>query len=101
MAQNVRARRSSPFSTSLRSTLTRLLRILSYLCAFASLADEAFVPLIGLLTRVAKSALREILSSSSSVIRRLGILFTQRMMDSPEPPIVFTDFWTLAYGALT
>ena len=26
-----------------------------------------------------------------------GILFTQRMMDSPEPPKVFTDFWTLAY----
>jgi CubicO group peptidase (beta-lactamase class C family) len=30
----------------------------------------------------------------------LGILFTQRMMDSPEPPKVFTDFWTLAYGAM-
>jgi CubicO group peptidase (beta-lactamase class C family) len=30
----------------------------------------------------------------------IGILFTQRMMDSPEPPKVFTDFWTLAYGAL-
>jgi CubicO group peptidase (beta-lactamase class C family) len=29
----------------------------------------------------------------------IGILFTQRMMDSPEPPKVFTDFWTLAYGA--
>jgi len=29
-----------------------------------------------------------------------GILFTQRMMDSPEPPKVFTDFWTLAYGAM-
>jgi CubicO group peptidase (beta-lactamase class C family) len=25
----------------------------------------------------------------------IGILFTQRMMDSPEPPKVFTDFWTL------
>jgi len=25
---------------------------------------------------------------------------TQRMMDSPEPPKVFTDFWTLAYGAV-
>lgn len=24
----------------------------------------------------------------------IGILFTQRMMDSPEPPKVFTDFWT-------
>ena len=23
----------------------------------------------------------------------IGILFTQRMMDSPEPPKVFTDFW--------
>ncbi|MGB8324572.1 MAG: hypothetical protein WCE52_16555 [Candidatus Acidiferrum sp.] len=29
----------------------------------------------------------------------IGILFTQRMMDSPEPPRVFTDFWTLPYGA--
>ena len=24
--------------------------------------------------------------------RSIGILFTQRMMDSPEPPKVFTDF---------
>jgi CubicO group peptidase (beta-lactamase class C family) len=32
--------------------------------------------------------------------RMIGILFTQRMMDSPEPPKVFTDFWTLAYGAM-
>jgi len=30
----------------------------------------------------------------------IGILFTQRMMDSPEPPKVFTDFWTLAYEAM-
>jgi CubicO group peptidase (beta-lactamase class C family) len=30
----------------------------------------------------------------------IGILFTQRTMDSPEPPRVFTDFWTLAYGAI-
>ena len=30
----------------------------------------------------------------------IGILFTQRMMDSPEPPRVFTDFWTLAYQAM-
>ncbi|HEY2838368.1 MAG TPA: serine hydrolase domain-containing protein [Pirellulales bacterium] len=30
----------------------------------------------------------------------IGILFTQRMMESPEQPRVFTDFWTLAYGAL-
>jgi CubicO group peptidase (beta-lactamase class C family) len=30
----------------------------------------------------------------------IGILFTQRMMDSPDPPRVFTDFWTLAYGAI-
>ncbi len=30
----------------------------------------------------------------------IGILFTQRMMDSPEPPKVFSDFWTSAYGAL-
>jgi CubicO group peptidase (beta-lactamase class C family) len=31
----------------------------------------------------------------------IGILFTQRLMDSPEPPAVFNDFWTQAYGALT
>jgi CubicO group peptidase (beta-lactamase class C family) len=30
----------------------------------------------------------------------IGILFTQRMMDSPEPPKVFNDFWTLAYEAM-
>jgi CubicO group peptidase (beta-lactamase class C family) len=30
----------------------------------------------------------------------IGILFTQRMMDSPEPPKIFTDFWTTAYGAM-
>jgi CubicO group peptidase (beta-lactamase class C family) len=30
----------------------------------------------------------------------IGILFTQRMMDSPQPPRAFTDFWTLAYGAM-
>jgi CubicO group peptidase (beta-lactamase class C family) len=30
----------------------------------------------------------------------IGILFTQRMMESPEPPKVFNDFWTLAYGAM-
>src|SRR2546430_7866132 len=24
----------------------------------------------------------------------IGILFTTRMMDSPEPPRVFSDFWT-------
>lgn len=30
----------------------------------------------------------------------IGILFTQRMMESPEPPQVYTDFWTLAYGAM-
>ena len=30
----------------------------------------------------------------------IGILFTQRMMDSPEPPKIFTDFWTLAYSAM-
>jgi CubicO group peptidase (beta-lactamase class C family) len=30
----------------------------------------------------------------------IGILFTQRLMDSPEPPRVFTDYWTLAYGAM-
>jgi CubicO group peptidase (beta-lactamase class C family) len=30
----------------------------------------------------------------------IGILLTQRMMESPEPPQVFSDFWTLAYGAI-
>jgi CubicO group peptidase (beta-lactamase class C family) len=30
----------------------------------------------------------------------IGILLTQRLMGSPEPPRVFTDFWTLAYGAM-
>jgi hypothetical protein len=30
----------------------------------------------------------------------IGILFTQRMMDSPDPPYVFSDFWTLVYGAM-
>jgi CubicO group peptidase (beta-lactamase class C family) len=32
--------------------------------------------------------------------RMIGILFTQRMMESPEPPKVFADFWTLAYEAM-
>jgi CubicO group peptidase (beta-lactamase class C family) len=32
--------------------------------------------------------------------RMIGILFTQRMMESLEPPKVFTDFWTLAYAAM-
>jgi CubicO group peptidase (beta-lactamase class C family) len=30
----------------------------------------------------------------------IGILLTQRMMDPPQPPRVFSDFWTLAYGAI-
>jgi len=30
---------------------------------------------------------------------KIGILFTQRMMDSPDAPRIFTDFWTLAYTA--
>ncbi len=30
----------------------------------------------------------------------IGILLTQRMMDSPQPPRVFNDFWTFAYGAI-
>jgi hypothetical protein len=29
-----------------------------------------------------------------------GILLTQRMMDSPQPPRAFVDFWTLAYQAI-
>lgn len=30
----------------------------------------------------------------------IGILMTQRLVDSPEPPKVYTDFWTLAYAAM-
>jgi len=30
----------------------------------------------------------------------IGILMTQRMMDSPSPPKVFVDFWTSAYQAI-
>jgi CubicO group peptidase (beta-lactamase class C family) len=30
----------------------------------------------------------------------IGILLTQRLLDSPEPPAVFTDFWTHAYRSL-
>jgi CubicO group peptidase (beta-lactamase class C family) len=30
----------------------------------------------------------------------LGILFTQRRMDPPEPPKVFSDFWTVACEAI-
>lgn len=30
----------------------------------------------------------------------IGILFTQRMMDSPDPPRFMSDFWTLAYTAM-
>lgn len=30
----------------------------------------------------------------------IGMIFTQRMTDSPEGARVFTDFWTLAYAAL-
>jgi CubicO group peptidase (beta-lactamase class C family) len=30
----------------------------------------------------------------------VGILLTQRMMDSPEPPAVFNDFWKHAYRSL-
>jgi CubicO group peptidase (beta-lactamase class C family) len=30
----------------------------------------------------------------------IGILYTPRLMDSPDPPHVMTDFWTLAYEAM-
>jgi len=30
----------------------------------------------------------------------IGILLTQRMMDSPSPPKAFVDFWTSAYQAI-
>ncbi|MFB9263726.1 serine hydrolase domain-containing protein [Bradyrhizobium erythrophlei] len=29
-----------------------------------------------------------------------GILLTQRLLDAPQPPPVFTDFWTSAYQAI-
>jgi len=29
-----------------------------------------------------------------------GVLLTTRMMDAPQPPKVFSDFWTLAYAAI-
>jgi hypothetical protein len=29
-----------------------------------------------------------------------GILPTQRMMDSPQPPRAFVDFWNSAYQAI-
>lgn len=32
--------------------------------------------------------------------KMIGIFFSQRMMESPEPPRVFTDFWNLAYAAM-
>jgi CubicO group peptidase (beta-lactamase class C family) len=30
----------------------------------------------------------------------IGVLLTQRAMDSPVPPTAYTDFWTTAYAAL-
>jgi CubicO group peptidase (beta-lactamase class C family) len=30
----------------------------------------------------------------------IGILLTQRMMDSPQPPRLYTDFWSGAYAAI-
>jgi CubicO group peptidase (beta-lactamase class C family) len=30
----------------------------------------------------------------------VGILLTQRLMDSPEPPAVFREFWAGAYGGI-
>ena len=30
----------------------------------------------------------------------IGILMTQRLMDSPAPSNVYLDFWTLAYQAI-
>ena len=30
----------------------------------------------------------------------IGVLMTQRMMESPDPPAVFQDFWTSAYQAI-
>ena len=30
----------------------------------------------------------------------VAILMTQRLMESPQPPRVFVDFWTSAYQAI-
>jgi CubicO group peptidase (beta-lactamase class C family) len=30
----------------------------------------------------------------------IGVLLTQRMMDQPKPPTIFTDFWSGAYQAI-
>ena len=30
----------------------------------------------------------------------IGILFTPLLMDSPEAPKLYNDFWTLAYSAM-
>ncbi len=30
----------------------------------------------------------------------IGILMTQRVCDSPGPPAILLDFWTLAYQAI-
>ena len=30
----------------------------------------------------------------------IGILLAQRLADSPRPPQIYCDFWTLAYGAV-
>jgi CubicO group peptidase (beta-lactamase class C family) len=30
----------------------------------------------------------------------VGLLLTQRLMDSPKPPAAYTDFWTMAYAAI-
>jgi CubicO group peptidase (beta-lactamase class C family) len=32
--------------------------------------------------------------------RMISVLMTQRMMESPQPPAVFRDFWTTAYQAI-
>jgi CubicO group peptidase (beta-lactamase class C family) len=37
---------------------------------------------------------------SDPVEQLVGILLTQRMMDSPQPPRVFQDFWTSVYQSL-
>ena len=30
----------------------------------------------------------------------IGVLMTQRVWDSPAPPLVLTDFWTQAYAVI-
>jgi CubicO group peptidase (beta-lactamase class C family) len=39
-------------------------------------------------------------ASTDPAEHMVGLPFPQRMVDSPEPPRIFTDFWTLACSAM-